>query len=298
MNVTVPRFAVFAALVVLATGFVHAQDARAPRQTGVDVIALDPITAGRPVLNAPFTAEATTEISQTLADGNRLEQRTTAKVARDSRGRIRREQRGIAVGSFVAQGAEPMVTITDPSTSSHIVLDFVQKIAFRSKLPPFKGTDLRAERQPVEKRAQASRTQGRSGSSTPRIEPAPFDDRAFDEEPLPDDPKQTATANTVRTQALETRTIGTLRAEGTRTITTIPANTVGNTRPLIVISEQWFSPDLKVVVLTRRADPRFGETVYRLINIERVEPAADLFAVPSGFKTEEVRASQVKLRPE
>jgi len=37
------------------------------------------------------------------------------------------------------------------------------------------------------------------------------------------------------------------------------------------------------VVLSRHADPRSGERIYRLENISREEPTADLFKVPSEF---------------
>jgi hypothetical protein len=41
------------------------------------------------------------------------------------------------------------------------------------------------------------------------------------------------------------------------------------------------------VVARRRADPRFGETVFRLTNINRAEPAADLFEIPADFQIED-----------
>ena len=41
---------------------------------------------------------------------------------------------------------------------------------------------------------------------------------------------------------------------------------------ITIISEQWFSPELQVLVMTRHTDPRTGETTYRLRNIIRAEP--------------------------
>jgi TonB family protein len=35
--------------------------------------------------------------------------------------------------------------------------------------------------------------------------------------------------------------------------------------------------------MTRHSDPRFGETTYRLINIDRSEPAKSLFEVPADY---------------
>jgi hypothetical protein len=74
-----------------------------------------------------------------------------------------------------------------------------------------------------------------------------------------------------------------VNATGTRTTRTIPAGEIGNERSLEINSEVWTSPDLQMVVLSKRNDPRIGETVYRLTNIQRGDPDPALFQVPSGF---------------
>jgi hypothetical protein len=75
-----------------------------------------------------------------------------------------------------------------------------------------------------------------------------------------------------------------IAVEGTRTTVTIAAGQIGNELPINVISERWFSPDLKVLVMSRQSDPRFGETTYRLTNLTRAEPAPQLFEIPADFK--------------
>jgi len=80
-----------------------------------------------------------------------------------------------------------------------------------------------------------------------------------------------------------------VRAEGTRTTTTLPAGAIGNVRPIQIVTERWYSPELHVVVFSRRADPRFGETIYRLTNITRMEPDASLFQVPADYRREDVK---------
>jgi hypothetical protein len=87
----------------------------------------------------------------------------------------------------------------------------------------------------------------------------------------------------VKTEALGKRTIEGVEAEGTRTTITIPAGRVGNDRPLEVVSERWYSPELQVVVLSSHKDPFVGDTVYRLTNITRAEPAASLFEAPADY---------------
>jgi hypothetical protein len=49
------------------------------------------------IANAPFSADATTTVTQTLGDGTKIEQKTTAKWYRDSTGRVRREQTAIGL---------------------------------------------------------------------------------------------------------------------------------------------------------------------------------------------------------
>ena len=87
----------------------------------------------------------------------------------------------------------------------------------------------------------------------------------------------------VKTESLGTQTIEGVQAEGTRTVVTTPAGQIGNEKDLQTVSERWYSPDLQTVVLRKSSDPRFGDTVYRLVNIQRSEPPASLFEVPADF---------------
>src|SRR5687767_2823074 len=103
--------------------------------TPIGVLAIEAFEVARPVKGAPYIAEAITETAQVLADGNRIERRTTATVARDSTGRIRREQSALMLGGIVVGSEVPLLTITDPSTRTHVTLDREQKVAVRMKTP-------------------------------------------------------------------------------------------------------------------------------------------------------------------
>ena len=70
-------------------------------------------------------------------------------------------------------------------------------------------------------------------------------------------------------EALGTRTIEGVAAEGTRTTMTIPAGQIGNEQPIVIVSERWYSPELQALVMSRQSDPRYGETTYRLTGIVR-----------------------------
>jgi len=85
------------------------------------------------------------------------------------------------------------------------------------------------------------------------------------------------------TSNLGTKEFDGVKAEGKGTSYTIPAGEIGNRNPIIVSTETWYSPELQVTVFSRTVDPRQGETIYKLANIRRAEPAADLFKVPEGY---------------
>ncbi|MGH9836918.1 MAG: TonB family protein [Blastocatellia bacterium] len=89
-----------------------------------------------------------------------------------------------------------------------------------------------------------------------------------------------------------------VECEGRREVTTIPAGAVGNERPIETVNETWYSPELKMMILSKRHDPRFGESTYRVTNISRSEPDAQLFQVPSDYTIKEggVGAGGIGLR--
>jgi hypothetical protein len=70
---------------------------------------------------------------------------------------------------------------------------------------------------------------------------------------------------------------------GTRETLTIAADVVGNSQPLTVTREFWYSPDLQVNLAITRKDPREGTQTVRLSDLSHAEPDAALFKVPAGF---------------
>jgi hypothetical protein len=91
------------------------------------------------------------------------------------------------------------------------------------------------------------------------------------------------TADGGRTEELGTRQIEGVRTIGRKTTSTIPAGQVGNDRPIEITDERWDSPDLKMLISSRFSDPRTGVVDFKLININRAEPAPYLFTVPSDY---------------
>jgi hypothetical protein len=86
------------------------------------------------------------------------------------------------------------------------------------------------------------------------------------------------------TEQLGTQNFEGVDADGTRTTTTIPAGSIGNEQPILIVYERWYSKELRMIVYSKHSDPRFGEQTYRLTNINRSEPDPSLFQPPPGYK--------------
>jgi hypothetical protein len=91
-----------------------------------------------------------------------------------------------------------------------------------------------------------------------------------------------ASADVVK-EDLGTQTLNGAAAAGTRMTRTIPAGAMGNAQPIQVVRETWVSSDLKVPVMIKTSDPRFGTTVTQLTNLTRTEPDASLFQAPADY---------------
>lgn len=93
-----------------------------------------------------------------------------------------------------------------------------------------------------------------------------------------------AAPNPVRTENLGEQTILGFRTRGTRVITTLPAGQIGNDRPIAIISEQWFSPELELVMRSMHRDPWAGEFTTTVTRVNRGDQPALLFQVPAPYR--------------
>jgi hypothetical protein len=263
------------ALTVTAT----AQQVIAPKATA-EIIAGSSTTI---VKGAPFSAEAISESTQVLADGNKISRTFTVRMYRDGEGRFRREEvpaTGGAVGSL--GGVRQMISIFDPVANYRFFLDPSKKTARRmSILPGSAEGAVIVSGQPM---SPALRAQ--------------IETNAVQRTNIVVLPNVASTGGTGKSESLGTRSFEGLEAEGTRTTTTIPAGAIGNERPIELVYEKWYSKDLQLIVYSKHSDPRFGEQIYRLDNIDRGEPDRSLFAVPSDYKlATEPRFNVVTPRP-
>lgn len=214
----------------------------------------------RTITGAPYSAQEVTETSQTLPNGNVISRKTQTNVYRDSSGRVRTEitlpagrGRGPAAAQAETAGTtRTIVNIHDPVAKVSRELDPQTKVARETPLPGFRGGNG----------AAAGARPGRGPNAAART-PA-------------SDPN-------VVTETLAMQTINGVQATGTRVTRTIPVGQIGNAQPIQIVHETWMSPDLKVPVMVKSSDPRFGTTVTQLTNITRAEPDPSLFQTPSDY---------------
>jgi hypothetical protein len=94
-------------------------------------------------------------------------------------------------------------------------------------------------------------------------------------------PEMGGSSEDSRAESLGKEVIEGFVAEGTRTTILIPAGRIGNDNPLEIVHERWYSPELQTILLSKHSDPRWGETVYKLHNIDRGAPDQSLFNLPA-----------------
>ena len=166
-----------------------------------------------------------------------------------------------AIGPLAASGSpKSLVFIHDPVSGTGYVLDVNQKIAHKLPQHPQKNDDAKSADSDAARKGWA----GHSGE-----------------------------ANLVK-ESLGSQTINGVVAEGTRYTRTIPAGHMGNDKPVIIVNEEWYSPDLQMIVQSKRSDPFVGESTYNVTNIQRTAPNAALFAVPPDYTVKDAPAHMGK----
>jgi hypothetical protein len=233
----------------------------------------------RVVTGVPFSAQSTTEVVQTLANGAHVKRTTKGVVARDSSGRTTYSQ---TLDAIVPGGRKLLTIIRDPVAGVRYVIDTEQKAARREAI-----------RTPgIEKPPQASRA--------PRHENA--EDADVPEGAARNTARQTlisvlsahgARLNIAGTDTTElgNQMMGGISAAGVRITAIIAARQIGNDRDLTFSSEAWYAQELNIVVKSRVTDPILGDTTFELIHLHRGEPESALFEVPAGYLINGINAA-------
>jgi hypothetical protein len=233
----------------------------------------EPVPGLMPFANAPFSAEAVTTVSQRLRDGTRLEQSTTARYYRDTRGRLRAEllMEGLREPKTMSERhirltvcpfarefpdvPEPRCYTLDPVTQSKQTGN-PWVLPLTTVRPYFIGVPVGGIRFIGFTRAQ----------DVLRREPHAFADSVVNEE-------------------LGPRRIAGVDTTGKRTSLTVPAGFRRNEAPLDLIDEEWEAAELGLLIYARYSDSNGGFVEYRLKNIRRAEPSPDLFVIPANYST-------------
>ena len=254
----------------------------------------------KPVIGAPYSADAVRESVQVLADGNRIVRRSESRVYRDGKGRTRREE-------LRPDGQVSSIAISDPAKGPSFMFDPAENVAHRNRVVTFTSSagvaggttsnkEITLTYAPGSKaHAELKTAHEAELKAKQHVEQAPATHTVTTSHVTAENVAVSSAGGMTWVAAgsagvsspapkedLGEQLIEGVTAKGTRTTTVIPAGAIGNELPVTVTSEEWLSPDLKVLVMTKHADPRSGETTYRLTGITRGEPDPSLFDLPAG----------------
>jgi hypothetical protein len=208
--------------------------------------------------HAPFQGMRVDRAVNILADGTTITHDMRGRFARDSEGRVYEEEQQVIDGGAAMPGAPMRTTMIDPV--KHFTLHW-------STAPPPRGSPKIADVMGLSEVVnvtfplQFSIPNYREPTPAPGVEP-----------------------DKVTTENLGQKTIDGVVTTGTRTITMIPTNKVGNDRPLKIVHDVWFSKDLDLALIEIVEDPRLGRDTLEIHDISRVEPDPGLFRAPAGYE--------------
>jgi hypothetical protein len=224
-----------------------------PMGERIELLGFEGMHGGKVVTGVPFSAVAVSESTQTLSDGNQIRRKTQTSLFRDSQGRFRKEVTLSGFGPMAASGQpKSFVVINDPVARASFVLHPDSKTAETMGEHGMKGRGQGEMRDAIK---------GKIGARQQEL----------------------MAEGNLKKEDLGTQTVAGVLAQGTRVTRTIPKGQIGNAMPISIVRESWYSNDLQTVVMSKRSDPRSGETTYTLTNIQRSEPNAALFSVPSDY---------------
>ena len=288
----------------------------------------------RSVKNAPYSAEVISEKIQTLPDGNQITRKTSSLAYRDGAGRTRQETRdskGDVKSVQIHDAVEGTRYILSPSKKSATKLGVdkgLQKrieeikekaramakegkshviehsgpgediVVKRVVVPGADGKQEVREEVKVNVVRAAGAAGAHAGAYTYRLDGGESVGRALGEltriGPIGASFQDMKWSGKSTTTQLGSRDFDGVRADGKSVSYTIPAGEIGNKNPITVTTETWYSPELQVTVYSKHSDPRSGDSIYRLANIKRSEPASTLFMVPDGYAVKEMPAIGVR----
>lgn len=200
-----------------------------------------------PIPNAPFSAIIQVQRSF-VQNGSITAFKTMREIGRDSQGRIYNESRMLVPLAFTGTPQLIGVHLYDPQTRISIRLDPRTHIFWAGTMsrPPATIPPALVYAAPA-------------GTNLPQSQFAKGEDLGVHE-------------------------IDGLSAHGVRETQTIPADSSGIGKEVLVIDEYWYSEDLRINLIIRHSDPRTGSTTMTVTNVARTDPDPACFRIPDGYK--------------
>jgi hypothetical protein len=239
------------------------------------------------VKNAPYSATQTRQTTQTLADGTHITNNSTTIMYRDSAGRTRAEMNGeIATINDPVGGATYRLDLKSQTASTIRIMNQLTVDGTKSQLDGVQAqlAELQAE---LQAKAAAISSQVTTNAVTNNQgTTVTYTTSTGDGVLTLNDGGRGGAGNPpeIVKESLGTQTMEGVLVEGTRVTRTIPVGSMGNDRPITTVTERWYSPDLRLYVMTKTTDPRNGETIVQMTGVNRAEPDASLFQIPANYK--------------
>jgi hypothetical protein len=278
------KIALYGALVGLIS--LSAQDIDAAKKKLLDEakarVMSDQIINGPTLKGAPYSALSMSETVQVLADGNRITNTNTTILHRDSQGRERREDSSGAVS--ISDPVEGFTYTLRPESKTAIKSFLPRRAADRALEDAKKAAARKLDMESLMKAEVPTIMMHSTGGGIPVGVGVIIRDNSSTADPM--------------VENLGTQMFDGISAEGTRRTTTMPAGQIGNEQPIITVYERWYSPDLQMLVMSTRSDPRSGTNIYKLTNINRSEPPPTLFQVPPDYTVTDLTGGRSVSRPE
>jgi len=198
-----------------------------------------------PIPGAPFSGTVEILSKESLPDGSVYVRHTINHIARNSSGDIYNERRRLEPPGFRGEPRLLQSHIYDPQTRRNTFLIAETHIARQTILPAPPPAPA---------------------NSTPATAIAP------------------ANAQNLNTQDLGTETVAGLLLHGTRKLRTVPATLSGTGQEVTITDDYWYSEDLKVYLVLKHNDPRTGEQIVGITQMDRREPDPSTFQIPAAYK--------------
>ena len=203
-----------------------------------------------PVAGQPLSATVTIEVKRELKDGTIWQRTATSLIARDSQGHIHNEAHAFVPIGLDRESVLMSIHIYDPQT----------------RLNTFLNPHTHIARQ---------RTLSREPSTAPPANWAQMDQRF-------------RPSTNVQLEDLGTQTMEGFYVHGYRRTNTYDARSTGTGRSIVVTDEYWYAEDIRLNLLEKHNDPRKGDFTTTVTQVNRTEPAEELFVVPAGFRIVDV----------